>query len=268
MTTVGIVHPGEMGATVAAACTAEEVLWCREGRSDATVERAAGLSDVDTLEELVERSSVMVSVCPPASAMAVARSIAALDFRGIYLDANAIAPATAREIATWFASFVDGGIIGPPARRAGTTRMYVSGDSAAKITDLWADSALDVRAIDGGPGAASALKLAYATWTKTSSAMLLAIRAFAVAEGVDDALLAEWAISQPGTAERSVAAAAATAPKAWRFEGEMAEIAAAMATDGLPTGFADAARAIYAQLAVFKDRADVEPTDVIDRLRP
>ncbi len=258
-----------MGVTVAATCAASltnDVIWCSAGRSGASVERAtsAGLAAVDTLDGLVGRSEVIVSVCPPGSAIEVADQVAALGFDGVYVDANAIAPDTARSVGRRFERFVDGGIIGPPATRAGITRLYLSGDEAVGISSLWDGSLLDTRPIDGGPGAASALKITYATWTKVSSAMLLAVRALARAEGVEEALLDEWEISQPGTAERSKATARMTAPKAWRFDGEMAEIAASFAAHDLPTGFADAARDVFGRMADFKGIDDATLDGVLD----
>ncbi len=267
-TTVGVLHPGAMGVTVAATCAssgANDVLWCSAGRSAESVDRAAsaGLTAVDSLAEFVERSDVIVSVCPPGAALDVADQIATIGFDGAYVDANAIAPDTARSVGERFAHFVDGGIIGPPAIRAGITRMYLSGDEADEVARLWDASLLDVRPIDGGPGAASALKIAYATWTKVSSAMLLAVRALARAEGIEEALLDEWAISLPGTAERSEATAQMTAFKAWRFDGEMAEIATAFAAAGLPPGFGEAGRDIFGRMAGFKDLDDVTLDEVL-----
>ena len=267
---IGVLHPGAMGTTVAATC-AGEILWCSTGRSDATVERAAnaGLVAVPTLDEFVERSDVIVSICPPGSATTVADDVGDLGFDGVYVDANAIAPDVARRIGARFERFVDGGIIGPPATRAGTTRLYLSGDDPAAtgtIAELWAGSLLDARPIDGGPGAASALKMAYALWTKVSSSMLLTVRALAAAEGVDYALLAEWDISQPGTSERSEVTASMTAPKAWRFVGEMEQIASTLAANGLPSGFGDAAADLYSRMSEFRDRPDVTLADVLDRI--
>ena len=271
-TTVGVLHPGAMGVTVAAACAASgatDVLWCSAGRSPESIDRAAaaGLNGVDTLGEWVERSDVIVSVCPPDAARDVAGAVATLGFPGVYVDANAIAPETARTVGERFGRFVDGGIIGPPAVRPGITRLYLSGDDMTEVRDvasLWDGSLLDVRPIDGGPGAASAVKIAYATWTKVSSAMLLAVRALARAEGVEAPLLDEWAISQPGTAERSEATARMTAFKAWRFDGEMAEIAAAFAANGLPPGFGEAARDIFGRMAGFKGVDDATLDEVLD----
>lgn len=267
MTTVGLLHPGAMGATVGGACGAH-VVWSSQGRSSATTGRAErwGLDDVGTLGELVETSEVIISVCPPAHAIGVADSVSALGFGGVYVDANAIAPATAREIAARFDRFVDGGIVGPPAERPGTTRLYLSGSDAADVAGFWADSALDARVIDGDAGAASALKMAFATWTKVSSALLLDVRALARAEGVEDALLGEWAISMPDTAGRADRTAAGVGPKAWRFVGEMEQMVRAYDDAGLPDGFARGAAELYRRLASFKDADDVTLDAVITEL--
>ncbi|HEV2054439.1 MAG TPA: DUF1932 domain-containing protein, partial [Methylomirabilota bacterium] len=106
---------------------------------------------------------------------------------------------------------------------------------------------------DGGPGAASALKMAYAAYTKGTAALLVSIRALAIRAGVDQALLDEWARSQPELGARSERAAGETARKAWRFTGEMAEIAATFDDAGLPDGFFRAAAEIYESLAGYKD---------------
>src|SRR3954454_19945651 len=99
----GFLHPGAMGASLAAECSGER-LWCSDGRSPATRARAeaAGLIDVGTLEALVRGADPIVSVCPPTSAVALADSVAAVGFEGMYVDVNAIAPATTRAIAERF----------------------------------------------------------------------------------------------------------------------------------------------------------------------
>ena len=269
-TNVGLLHPGAMGVTVGATCRAD-VLWCADGRSAATVDRAeaAGLRAVPSLREVVDRSDVIVSVCPPDRAVGVARSVAECGFGGVFVDANAVAPSTAREIGGMFERFVDGGIVGPPVERVGTTRLYLSGDDRSDVSgvaDLWSGGSLDARVIDGGVGAASAVKMAYATWTKVSGALLLDVRALARVEGVEEELLAEWAISQPGTAERSAATASGVAPKAWRFIGEMEQVTTAFRDAGLPAGFAEGANEVYDRLAGFKDDPDVDLDEVLERL--
>jgi len=242
VTTIGILHPGEMGSSVAAAARAggSRVIWASAGRGEATRRRAVadGLEDVDTLVRLARESEIILSVCPPASAPAVAREVAAARFGGTFVDGNAVAPATTRTIGEIVtaggARFVDGGIIGPPAFKG---------------------SLLEAIVLDGPVGAASAIKMAYAGWNKGSQALLLAIRALAAHEGVDAALVAEWARSQPDVTARSERAVSANIKKAWRFVGEMEEIAATFDAAGLPDGFHDAAGEIYRRLAGWKDTA-------------
>ena len=248
-TTIGLLHPGEMGAAVGKCLVGagHRVLWAPEGRGAATRERAeaAGLVGV-AVEEIITRSEVIVSVCPPHAAREVARQVAG--FGGLYLDANAISPATAGEVAAIVAAggagYADGGIIGPPPVAPWSTRLYLSGPRAGEIQALFGGTDVDARVVPP-PGSASAVKMAYASWTKGSAALLLAARALARAEGVESVLLEEWALSQPGLEKRWDAAAAAAAAKGWRWVGEMEQIAAAMAAAGLPGGFHQAAADMY-----------------------
>ena len=261
MTTVGLLHPGAMGVTVGAAALAggARVVWASEGRSAETRRRStrAGLHDVGSLESLVTQSAVILSVCPPAAAEQQAGAVAALRFSGVYVDANAVSPNTARAIAGGFANtpaeFVDAGIIGPPATTSGTTRLYLSGERAVEVASLFAETALAAHALDAPPGAASALKMAYASYTKGVTALLAAIHSLADAEGVRDSLLREWAQSQPDLAKRSEHSIPTSALKAWRFVGEMREIAATFEAAGLPGDFHRGAAEIYTRLAGFKD---------------
>ena len=264
---VGFLHPGLMGETLAANC-AEQTLWASEGRSAETRARAEanGLDDAGTVAGLVEQADAIVSICPPAAASELAASVADAGFSGLYIDANAISPDVAREIASRFEHFVDGSVIGPPAHVAGTTRLYLAGERADEVAAWYDGSVLDARVISANAGAASALKMAYASWTKIGSALHLAIRALADSEGVGDALVEEWNTSQRGLADRSDRIAAGVSPKAWRFTGEMEQIAAAFAADGLPTGFADAANEIYARMAGFKGTTGTTLAEVIAAL--
>lgn len=243
-----------MGATIAANCSGSR-FWCSDGRSAATRARAeaAGLAATTSLSELAERCDTIVSVCPPAEALAVAEQVAATGYDGIYLDANAIAPATTLRIGELFARYVDGGIVGPPATAADTTRFYLSGADADAVADRWDGSLLDVRAIPGGVGAASAVKMLFAGWGKHNAALMLAINAVAEAHGVTDAIRDEWAVSRPDFVSRSEAAARGTGPKAWRFEGEMHEIAATFEAVGLPPEFHRGAAEVFRRMAQFKD---------------
>ena len=139
---VGLLHPGEMGAAIGGRLCVP-VLWASEGRSAETRRRAAAFEDAGTVAEVARRSDVILSVCPPHAARAVARGAAG--FGGIYVDANAVAPASARELAELFPRFVDGGIVGPPPGEGRSTRLYLSGREAASVAALFAGSGVDAR---------------------------------------------------------------------------------------------------------------------------
>ena len=132
---IGLLHPGEMGSSVGATLRrgGESVLWASEGRSAESAKRAAaaGLEDAGSATELARRCDVILSICPPHAAHAVAASVGAYD--GIYVDANAISPATSREIGETFARYVDAGIVGGPPRERGTTRLYLAGHEAPHV---------------------------------------------------------------------------------------------------------------------------------------
>ena len=276
MATIGLLNPGEMGSMVGAAVRSagSRVLWAGEGRSGATRKRAAdaGLEDAGSVASVVKASEIILSVCPPHAAVDVAKQVAALRFAGIYVDGNAVSPATAREIGGIVekggATFVDGGIIGPPPVKPGSTRFYVSGKGADRIAALLTAGPLQSIVVPGGPGAASAVKMAYASWTKGSSALLLAVCAMASAEGVEDSLAAEWKLSQPDLSARAEGAAKGNAKKAWRFIGEMEEIAATYAAAGLPDAFHQGAAEIYRRMAIYKDGPAPSFAEVLRALTP
>ena len=274
MQTIVLLHPGAMGASVGKALTTvgHEVRWVGEGRSQASRDRAtgAGLRQAASLPAALEGAGVVLSVCPPAVAGDLATAVGRLRFEGIYVDANAVSPETARRIGdnvtSCGATFVDGGIIGPPAASAGSTRLYLSGPQAGIVAALFAGSVIETRLVDDRPGSASAVKVCFAAWTKGTAALLLAIRALAETEGVTENLLEEWATSMPEMMDRS-ARAARSGLKAWRFAPEMEEIAAAFGAAGLPGGFHVAAAEIYRRAADLKDD-DHPPTllEVIERI--
>ncbi|MEQ8850240.1 MAG: DUF1932 domain-containing protein [Phycisphaerales bacterium] len=254
---IGLVHPGAMGAEVgrAARSGAAAVRWASEARSDATRARAqdAGLDDTQTLGELVSAADIVLSVVPPHGAVDQARAALDAGFGGLYCDANAIAPSTAREIRGLVtaagAGYVDGSLIGPPPRRPGDTRLYLSGDRAGEIAALFDGSILEARVLDGHDLAASALKMCYAAFSKGTTALLANIQQLARAEGVTDALLAEWDDDLPPLLDWAASADRRPHPKAWRFIGEMEQIARAFADRDLPEGFHTAAAAVYRRIA-------------------
>jgi 3-hydroxyisobutyrate dehydrogenase-like beta-hydroxyacid dehydrogenase len=274
--TIGLLHPGEMGAAIGHSLVEQghTVLWVPQGRGTATAHRAAaaGLTEAASLDDLAGRSEVVLSVCPPHAARAVAEAVTGAGFGGRYVDANAIAPQTVRALAEVVtkagAGFTDGGIIGLPPKpgSADGPGFYLSGDGAAQVVALFDGTPVRAEMVDGGVGAASAVKLAYAAWTKGSAALLLAARALARAERVEGTLMAEWGVSQPALGQRAEAAARSAATKGWRWDAEMTEIATAMAGAGLPDGFHKAAAEIF-RCAPTADPAalsEIAPGDVME----
>ena len=256
---ITILHPGEMGTSVAVAAisSGHRVLWVSEGRSEETKQRALflKLKDVEMLTAIHE-SDIIFSICPPHAAFQMANTVAETGFKGLYVDANAGSPEKKLLINELLKSknidFVDGGIIGPPANSEGSTRLYVSGERCKEVAAIFTDGFLGVQPLEGGIGKAAALKIAYAAWTKGSSALILAVRAMARNSGVEEDLLYEWGLSQPNAEALTSLSATLNSPKAWRFVSEMEEISKTFAANGVPNSFWDAAAEVYDRLKDFK----------------
>jgi 3-hydroxyisobutyrate dehydrogenase-like beta-hydroxyacid dehydrogenase len=270
--TVAILHPGAMGAAVGACLTARgiRVIWASEGRSPESRNRAreAGFEDLQTLQQVLEEAGVLLSICIPSGALDLAKQVAATGFKGTYVDANAISPPRTREIGALLqqsgATFVDGGIIGLPPTPQRVARLYLAGPHAQKIAALFEGTQTEPMVMDAPPGAASALKVCFAAWSKGETALLGSIRSLARFEGIDDALLAEWRRSMPGVAEQSEHIVQ-RAWKAWRWAGEMEEIAASFDAAGLPSGFLAAAE-VYRRLAGLKNTKEQPRSEDVSAL--
>jgi 3-hydroxyisobutyrate dehydrogenase-like beta-hydroxyacid dehydrogenase len=253
-----------MGVSVAASAKAggHDVCWASEGRSPQTYERAAGadLRDVRGLAQLCATCSTLISVCPPHAAEEVAAQVLEHGFRGLYVDANAISPQRVVQIGERMAeagvSFVDGGIIGGPAWEPGRTWLYLSGPGAERVAALFAEGPLEAEVIGEEAGKASALKMCYASWTKGTTALLCAILATADSMGVWPELQRQWDRNWPGFDADAIQRVRRVTAKAWRFAGEMDEIAATFRGAGLPGEFHAGAAEVYRRIAGFKDVAE------------
>ncbi|MFD5473375.1 DUF1932 domain-containing protein [Streptomyces sp. NPDC127105] len=272
--TVGILHPGSMGAAVAAcaATNAAEVLWCETGRSTASVERAAqfGLTPVATLAELLDCSDIVISLCPPAAAEDLGRDVAGHRFVGVYVEANAISPTRAQRIAALLepdATVVDGGVVGSPPVGGKTPTLYLSGpaDATERIEALFAGTAVRTAVLGTEIGKASALKLSYASFQKTSRVLVALAVGMAREHGVDQELIevasrrSDSYLSEP----QYVAKAAA---RAWRWGPELEEAADTLAAAGLPPEMLRAAASTLARWNDVKDDDELTLTDALDRL--
>src|SRR5579859_687344 len=219
------------------------VLTCLAGRGPESRARAAqaGFEDVADLETLVRGCDVLLSILPPSVAGAIADQVgAALIATGrdlLYVDCNAIAPGTAsavsRTVTAAGARFADAGIIGPPPTRPGN-RIYTSGPGAAEFAAL-GHFGLDIRVLDGDVGQASGLKMCYAAMTKGVQALGAELLVAARLLGVDQTLLEEQSEGAVADVRRFVERALPTMPpKAYRWIGEMEEIARCFEDVGLP----------------------------------
>lgn len=257
MSKIGVLHPGEMGVSVAASAinSGHEVYWATTGRSQETRERAEknGLTPLTTLFELCHRCEIVLSICPPHAAEEVAQSVMASGFHGSYVDANAIAPQRSIKIGQRMERagihFIDGSIIGGPAWTPNGTWLYLSGNSAEKIAECFSRGPLEIKNLGNEIGKASALKMCYAAYSKGTTALLTAILAAAESLSVLENLYEQWDVDNPGFSHQIRERVRRVTAKAWRFEGEMTEIAFTFHEAGLPSGFHQAAAEIYGRLA-------------------
>ncbi len=271
MTKIGILHPGEMGASIAwnAQSKGHALHWASEGRSLETRQRASALSLIDehTLDTLCQTCTILLSVCPPHAAEEVATQVCATSFRGLFADLNAISPQRAARIGEMMEShgiaFVDGGIIGGPAWKPDTTWLYLSGKQAQPFADLFSNGPLQTEIIGDVIGKASALKMCFAAYTKGSTALLCAIMAASEGLGVRQELERQWSADGSNFAEQTRERVRRVTAKAWRFSGEMEEIAATFSGVGLPGDFHQAAAEIYARMANFKDQPATPEFDAV-----
>jgi 3-hydroxyisobutyrate dehydrogenase-like beta-hydroxyacid dehydrogenase len=255
--TIGIISPGDMGHAIGAVLVQHglRVLTNLHGRSARTAALAAqaGITDVGDDETLVREADMLLSVLVPAQAHAFAeRMAAAMRATGstpLFADCNAISPRTARAIERLLrevgAEVVDVGIIGAPPRAGkAETRLYASGPGAERLA-LLGEYGLDVRIIGPQVGQASGLKMCYASLTKGLTA--LATQALVAGEtlGLTELLTGELQESQPELFRWFERQVPRMPPKAYRWVGEMEEIARTFADLGLPPQMLEGAAALY-----------------------
>jgi 3-hydroxyisobutyrate dehydrogenase-like beta-hydroxyacid dehydrogenase len=241
------------------------VMTSLAGRSEASGKRARAAGMTAASDEDVARADFFLSIVPPADALNLAEKMAALIARSnrkpIYVDCNAVNPPTkckiARVIADTGSPFVDVGIIGgPPQAGYDGPAFYASGGDAGRLAPL-GGFGLDVRVIEGPIGAASALKMSYAGITKGLTALASAMLLAATREGAAGALQSELARSQPALLAWFKRAVPNMFPKAYRFVGEMEEIADFVGEDAAARQMFEAYAKIYERIAAdFEGKKD------------
>lgn len=241
---VGVVSPGDMGQAVAGRLQAcgYTVYTALAGRSPRTrgLAAKAGIEDCGTMAALVERCDMVWSILNPAAAVEKAREVAAAlastGRRITYVDCNAIAPETVKEIAGIIAAagggFVDAGIIGPPPRGSAKARLFVSGPDTGALAAIQ-DPQLIVRVVSDRVGDASAVKMCYAAITKGTVALAIELSIAARKLGVSEVLESEFHDSMPLVHDWLLTRIVPMPPKAYRWVPEMNEIARTFADVGM-----------------------------------
>ena len=254
---VAVMAPGAMGAAVGKrlADYGVKVLTSLSGRSQDTAARArdAGMSAAADAE--IAAVDFVLSILPPGDALSLAQRFApvlrASNAKPVYVDCNAINPATVEQVAAVIVStgcaFVDCGIIGaPPKGNDAGPRFYASGAAAARFATL-RHYGLDVRVLEGALTAASALKMSYAGITKGTQAVGAAMMLAATRAGSAEALFKELSFSQKQMLAQFSQQMPLMPAKAYRWVAEMEEIASFVGDD-------PAARELYEGAAHFFER--------------
>jgi putative dehydrogenase len=256
---VAVIAPGMMGSAVAKRLTSSgvQVRTSLAGRSAATIARAQGAGMTDAADAQLVEADFILSIVPPGQALGLAERLSgamrAAARKPIYVDCNAVSPDTVlridRVVREAGATFVDGGIIGPPPESdASRTRIYLSGPDAAKVTVLQ-QFGLSTPVQPGPVGAASAMKMSYAGITKGFTALGATMMLAACRAGTADALVAEMKVSQPALLKWLTAQMPKMHSKAYRWVAEMEEIAAFVGEGQPGDGFYQAAARLYEVIA-------------------
>lgn len=272
---IGLLHPGRMGAAIGDRLqkAGHTVLWDPKMRSEATSQRAetSGLTPA-TLEEMAARATLVISVCPSAAAIEVARSVAQQRYGGLFVDANAVSPSRMRQIGDLVTdggvTVIDAAISGPPPTDTSSPKVFLAGpaDESSLTRQIFETAGLSAEFLGENLGAASALKMALISYQR--SARLLAALAHGLADhnDVTEALIREAArIGASGLSDRN--ALSGTAARAWRWVPELHEAASSLEECDLPTGLAAASAQLYELLAPTKDDWTITPERVIRMLR-
>ncbi len=260
--TVGLLHPGSMGAAFGAQLRRQNVrvLWCTDGRSSRSRARAenAGLEGVQNLGQLVARADVLLSLCPPAAAMDVAQQVAACELDGqLYIEANAITPSRVKDVAELLpgAVVIDGAVVGSPPTGGKQPTLYLSGNpnGCTRAMALFSESDVKTKVLGAEVGAASALKLSYSSYQKASRVLAALAYGVADASGVAGELL-EIAGKRGGSYLTEIDYIRKTASRAWRWGPELNDAAALLREAGLPDDLMRAASRVLSRWSGARER--------------
>ena len=273
---IAILSPGDMGHGVGKVLVEAgyDVITCLDGRSQRTRDLAAsaGIRDVRPLEDMTVEADLIMSILVPAEAVVVARAAAdAMRASGAsrpFADCNAVSPRSASEMASIISAaggeYIDGGIIGGSPANGAVPRFYTSGPQAGLMDEL-DGKGIAIRNLGPGITRASGMKMCYASMTKGTNALRVAMLTTAYALGLYDELIEELEDSQGDALSAMESQIPGLPANAGRWIGEMEEIAATFDAAGVTPGFHEGAAEIF-RLLDSTPFADESP-ETIDRSR-
>ena len=274
--TVAILSPGDMGHAVGRALREHglDVITCLAGRSDRTrgLASAAGFRDVPSYKELVVQADLLLSILVPARAVetaeAISEAIRASETELFYADCNAISPMTTKEVESIVTSaggrYIDASIIGGPPDRGGAPRFYASGADTGPLEQL-DGKGIEVKPMGSQVGRASAIKMCYAGLTKGTNALHVAVLCAAASLGVSTELEQEFLYSQSDTLTKMRSGIPHLASAAFRWIGEMEEIAASFEHAGSTPHFHQGAADVFRLLSTTPFADENPETADLDR---
>lgn len=233
---IGFMTPGDMGQGVAMQLKKKglSVVTALEKRSERSRKMAAeaGLTDVGSIARLCAEADLVMSVMNPGAALEFAAEAAAAigkqARKPAFIDCNAIAPDTMREIEAMMkaagARCLDGGLIGPPPRGTAKVHLYVSGPGSAELEQIGNEQLL-VHVMSERLGDASAIKMCYSAFNKGTQGLALQTLMAAQRLGVYEALEKQILSSRGEMYQGFLSAFPQLPPKAYRWVPEMHEIA-------------------------------------------
>jgi putative dehydrogenase len=277
--TIAVIAMGEMGSGVARRLIERgaRVMSSLAGRSAASLERARAIGvEQCTDAELIDQAQIVLSIVPPSQAAATAQRflpiISQTSDKPVFIDCNAIAPQTLHDIAGPFLKdglpFGDASIIGRPPGHGYSPRLYMSGPIGREANKL-RELGIETRIVSDVLGDASALKMAYAGVTKGFQAIGAAMALGAARAGAGQSFIAELKASQPELYAWLARAIPSMYAKAYRWDGEMREIARFLGPERGAVDMFTGAAALYQHVAE-DDRLgpESEILSVLNRMYP
>jgi 3-hydroxyisobutyrate dehydrogenase-like beta-hydroxyacid dehydrogenase len=257
--TIAILSPGNMGGGVGKFLgrNGYDVVTTLTGRSDFTRRKAVecGFRDAGSMDALVREADLVLSILPPAHAVAMAEETAsAMKRTGAtppYADCNATSPRTAlqmqRIVEGAGAAFIDVGIIGATPSEGRYPEFCASGPHVRLLDEL---DGKGVKIVHVGPeiGAGSAIKICNGAYNKGAFALYTAVMLAAEHYGFTEHLRNRLPGSQAGTVAKLDDAIVRLPSLAGRYIGEMEQVSETFESIGLPGGFHAASAALFRML--------------------